>query len=169
MWVVLLGGAAYLAYEYLLAPNASAATVVAAAAPAATGTPTSNPAPSAIVTPPLGTPITSNSQAAMQVSANYPYIIPLTSASAQQPGGYIMAADSNPSEAPTGQVWVRTDVANALLAWINANNANGPASIGTLFTFPVSLAQIQSVMSSNGLHGLGLAGLYTLYQQMGWN
>lgn len=153
----------------------------AVAAPATTPV-TSATAAAVSGTPALGTPVTSNSQIAMQVSANYPYIIPLTASSGQQPGGYSMAADTNTSEAPTGQLWLRNDVASAVLAWINANNANGPATIGTLFTFPVTLSQVQSAMGTAGLHGLGFvrgrsmypfnpisAGVGILNAPRGWN
>lgn len=160
--LLLLGGVGvlgYLAYTqgWLSSLFGSTATTTTGTTPLTPGTSggTSTAATNISGTPALGTPITSNSQVAMQVMANYPYIIPVTSSSAQKPGGYTLAADTNAAEAPTGQVWVRNDIAVALLAWMNKNYANAPATIGTLFTLPVTLAQIQSVMQTNGLSGMG--------------
>lgn len=178
MWVALLAGAAYLAYEYLLAPNASASTVLAAASPASTGTPTSNPVPTAVTTPPLGTQVTTEQQASLQSAANYPYIIyggALVNTS--PPSNYQLLSTQD-----LGNIWVRNDVASAVQAYTTGLQAQQTAACaafaatappGTPCPAPsvpsMTLAQVQSIMKSSNLSGLGLMGLWPMYQRMGWN
>lgn len=172
IWIAALAVGAYFAYEYLLAPNASASTVVAAANPAQTGTSTSPPANTAIVTPPLGTPVTSVAQAALQSAANYPYIIPATGlfASLQTTGlsGYMPVVTTD-----SGAIFVRNDIGTALTALVNSRltRAGGSALTSLMNATDVSLASIQQMMQTQNLSGLGLMGLYPAYNNgmMGWN
>lgn len=164
LWGVILAGAAYFAYEYWLAPQAAASTVVAAAAPAATGTPTSNPAPSAVVTPPLGSTVSGAANVALQAAANYPYIVPdaQTFSSTSVPSGYNVFDTSD-----MGNVYLRNNIYQA----VTASTASAATATSNATQNSVTLAQIEAIMTAGGLSGVlrGLHGLFPMYQRMGWN
>lgn len=165
-----LAAGAYLAYEYLLAPNASAQTVISAAAPAATGTPTSNPAPTAVVIPALNTPVSSVAQAAQQSAANYPYIIPASglfnSLVTTGLSGYMPVVTTD-----SGAIFVRNDIGKALTTLVNNRliRAGGAQLSSLMNATDITLSSIQQMMQTQGLSGLGLMGLYPAYARMGWN
>lgn len=152
--ILLLGGvgaAAYWAYSQgYLAQFGFAPAGAGPPVPATSGT----PAPSG--PPPLGTPVTSAAAALQQVGANDAYILPdpATFAALQTalPGGYNWINTSD-----KGGVLLRPDVYAAVNTFIQARvqraTGGSPQSITNAST--PSLADIQGVMTQNGLTGLG--------------
>jgi hypothetical protein len=160
--ILLLGAAGVAIYGYFQNWFASFgfASTAAAATPAAPASTT--PAASTASVPALGSVVHSAADVAAQVAAKDPYILPDNSVISQAPVGYVLAANSTPAETGTtnGQFYLRSDVADAVVALINAvNTAAGrgaSASLLTLYNFPIAnLAQLKTIMSSKGLTGLG--------------
>jgi hypothetical protein len=164
-----------------LAPTAAAGAVATGGqAPAATAAGAvakgGNPPAATAAAGAVGTPVSSAAQLSAQIAAQDPYILPGPSLISSPPAGYSLAMDSNVTEAggaagtQQGQFYIRNDVATALIAALNAlgtqenilAQAQGqpasfvPVTLATLYNYPVSnLAQLQTIMSSAGLTGLG--------------
>ena len=148
-------------------------------------------AAAAVSVPPLGKIVSTNADLALQVGAKLPYILPASSILGQQPAGYVLAKDATVSETGTsdGSMYLRLDVANALVSLINAIGAMSnvgaqaagqpavfaPISNSTLYQTPFSnLAQVQSVMQNAGLSGMGFVRARSMFPYnpittTGWN
>lgn len=122
-----------------------------------------NPPPTASATPPpevpaLGTTVTNANQALQQVAANDAYILPdagtFATLQTALPAGYNVAQTTD-----KGGILLRSDVYNALQTLIGNRVSKASAAGASLNSLQnasnVTLNDIQTMMSTQGLSGLG--------------
>lgn len=154
--ILLLGAAGVAVYGYtqgwfntiLASFGGAAAAPAIAAKPAAAVTPV----------PPLGTTVTNAADALRQVAANDAYVLPdaatFVSFQGALPGGYNTVTTTD-----KGQILLRPDV-YAAVSGVLSNRVKRAADAGASATSiqnagQTTLAEIQTMMSTQGLSGLG--------------
>lgn len=158
--ILLLGAAGVAVYGYMqgwfdsilssFGVSAAAAPVIAANKPAA--------APVVTPVPPLNTTVTNAADALRQVAANDAYVLPdaatFVSFQGALPGGYNTVTTTD-----KGQILLRPDV-YAAVSGVLSNRVKRAADAGASATSiqnagQTTLAEIQTMMSTQGLSGLG--------------
>lgn len=169
--LLLLGGGAVVAYGIYAGWfnslfGTTPTVVVTPQAPAATSTGNPISSGAAVVNtpttpPPLGTVVQTAADTSAQITANYPYIIPSPTMINTLGALAAQAGYSAFSTSDMGTVYVRKDIAAAVNTDINnrvqrATQA-GAASTSIANASNETFGQIQQLMTTQGLSGLGFA------------